>query len=134
MTPDAITGLRDRLFGSIFLVAIAVPSIALVVGGIVIMNIMLVSVTERTKEIGIRKAIGARRNDILKQFLIEAIMLSAIGGSIGVAIAWILGMVLTATFFPTHLSILAVILAVSVSGVGVISSILPPGRLPAGHD
>jgi putative ABC transport system permease protein len=126
MTPDAITGLRDRLFGSIFLVAIAVPSIALVVGGIVIMNIMLVSVTERTKEIGIRKAIGARRNDILKQFLIEAIMLSAIGGSIGVAIAWIFGMVLTAVFFPTHLSILAVILAVSVSGgVGVISGILP---------
>src|SRR5215204_1328641 len=74
ITPDLITGLRDRIFGPIFIVAIIVPSIALVVGGIVIMNIMLVSVTERTKEIGIRKALGARRSDILKQFLIEAIM------------------------------------------------------------
>src|SRR5919202_484062 len=79
-TPDAITNLRDSLFGTIFIVAIAVPGIALLVGGIVIMNIMLVSVTERTKEIGIRKALGARRNDVLKQFLVEAEVLSATGG------------------------------------------------------
>jgi len=126
MTPDAVTGLRDRIFGQIFIVAIAVPSIALVVGGIVIMNIMLVSVTERTKEIGIRKAIGARRVDILKQFLIEAIMLSAIGGAMGVALAWALGRILTAVFFPTNLSISAVLIAVTVSGgVGVLSGILP---------
>jgi putative ABC transport system permease protein len=73
VTPDAITGLRDRLFGTIFLVAIFVPGIALVVGAIVIMNIMLVSVTERTKEIGLRKSLGARKADILKQFLFEAL-------------------------------------------------------------
>ena len=73
VTPDAITGLRDRLFGTIFLVAIFVPGIALIVGAIVIMNIMLVSVTERTKEIGLRKSLGARKADILKQFLVEAI-------------------------------------------------------------
>jgi putative ABC transport system permease protein len=126
VTPDAITGLRDRIFGSVFIVAIAVPSIALIVGGIVIMNIMLVSVTERTKEIGIRKSLGARRGDILKQFLVEAVTLSAIGGATGVLIAWIIGVVLTAIFFPTKLSIAAVIVAVTVSGtIGVLAGIFP---------
>jgi putative ABC transport system permease protein len=126
VTPDAITGIRDRIFGTVSIVAIAVPSIALVVGGIVIMNIMLVSVTERTKEIGIRKSLGARRIDILKQFLVEAITLSGIGGTIGVTIAWIIGVVLTATFFPTKLSITAVIVAVAVSaGIGILSGIIP---------
>jgi len=125
-TPDAIMATRDRLLGPIFIVAIAVPAIALVVGGIVIMNIMLVSVTERTKEIGIRKSLGARRSDILKQFLIEAITLSAIGGVIGVLLAWIAGRIVTAVFFPTYLSVVAVIVAVTVSGlVGVLSGILP---------
>jgi len=126
MTPDAITGLRDRLFGTIFIVAIGVPGIALIVGGIVIMNIMLVSVTERTKEIGIRKSLGARRSDILRQFLIEAVVLASIGGAIGVFLAWIAGRVVTAVFFPTYLSILAVIVAVLFSGVvGVLAGILP---------
>ncbi len=126
VTPDAITGLRDRLFGTIFLVAIAVPSIALVVGAIVIMNIMLVSVTERTKEIGIRKSLGARQMDILKQFLVEAITLSAIGGAIGTIVAWVIGRVLTAVFFPTFLSIGAVIIAVGVSMVvGVMAGVFP---------
>jgi putative ABC transport system permease protein len=125
-TPDAIMGIRDRLLGPIFIAAVAVPGIALVVGGIVIMNIMLVSVTERTKEIGIRKSLGARRSDILRQFLIEAVTLSAIGGSVGVLIAWLAGRILTAVFFPTYLSITAVVVAVSVSGlVGVLSGILP---------
>jgi putative ABC transport system permease protein len=125
-TPDAIMGMRDRLLGPIFIAAVAVPGIALVVGGIVIMNIMLVSVTERTKEIGIRKSLGARRKDILGQFLIEAITLSAIGGAVGVLIAWAAGRLLTAVFFPTYLSITAVIVAVAVSGlVGVLSGVLP---------
>jgi putative ABC transport system permease protein len=126
ITPDAITGLRDRIFGSIFIVAIAVPAIALVVGGIVIMNIMLVSVTERTKEIGIRKALGARRTDILKQFLVEAVTLSAFGGATGVLLAWAVGRVLTAVFFPTFLSLVAIIIAVGVSGgIGVMAGIFP---------
>ena len=126
ITPDIITGLRDRIFGPIFIVAIAVPAIALLVGAIVIMNIMLVSVTERTKEIGIRKALGARKMDILKQFLMEAITLSSIGGLIGVTLGWLLGLLLTAVFFPTHLSIPAIIIAVGVSGaVGVVSGIFP---------
>lgn len=126
ITPDAITGLRDRLFGTIFFVAMAVPSIALFVGAIVIMNIMLVSVTERTKEIGIRKSLGARQMDILKQFLVEAVTLSAIGGAVGVTIAWIIGRVLTAVFFPTFLSIGAVVIAVGISmGVGVAAGVFP---------
>ena len=126
VTPDAITGLRDRLFGTIFIVAIAVPSIALLVGAIVIMNIMLVSVTERTKEIGIRKSLGARQMDILKQFLVEAVTLSAIGGAVGVSLAWLIGRVITAVFFPTFLSIGAVLIAVGVSmAVGVMAGVFP---------
>jgi putative ABC transport system permease protein len=125
-TPDAIMGLRDRVLGPIFVVAIAVPGIALVIGGIVIMNIMLVSVTERTKEIGIRKSLGARRNDILKQFLIEAITLSAIGGAIGVFLAWVAGRIVTAVFFPTYLSVFAAVGAVTFSGVvGVMAGLWP---------
>jgi len=126
VTPDAITGLRDRLFGTIFLVAIAVPGIALIVGAIVIMNIMLVSVTERTKEIGLRKSLGARRADILKQFLVEAITLATIGGAVGIFLAWVVGKIVTATFFPTYLSIMAVLGALAASGgVGVLSGIIP---------
>jgi putative ABC transport system permease protein len=126
MTPDIIMGVRDRVLGQISIVAIAVPAIALVVGGIVIMNIMLVSVTERTKEIGIRKAVGARRADVLKQFLVEAITLSAIGGAVGVFLAWVIGRIVTATFFPTYLSVTAIIVAISVSGgIGILSGIFP---------
>lgn len=126
VTPDAITGLRDRLFGTIFLVAIFVPGIALVVGAIVIMNIMLVSVTERTKEIGLRKSLGARKTDILKQFLFEAITLATIGGAVGIFLAWVVGKIVTATFFPTYLSIIAVLGALAASGgVGIISGIVP---------
>jgi putative ABC transport system permease protein len=126
VTPDAITGLRDRLFGTIFIVAIAVPGIALVVGAIVIMNIMLVAVTERTKEIGIRKSLGARQMDILKQFLVEAATLALIGGAVGVFLAWIIGFVVSAWIFPTYLSILAIAAALGVSGgAGVASGIFP---------
>ena len=126
VTPDAITGLRDRLFGTIFIVAIAVPGIALLVGAIVIMNIMLVAVTERTKEIGIRKSLGARQMDILKQFLVEAATLALIGGAIGIFLAWIIGFVVSAWIFPTYLSLLAIVFALAVSGgAGVASGIFP---------
>ncbi len=126
VTPDAITGFRDRLLGPTFIVAIAVPGIALVVGAIVIMNIMLVSVTERTKEIGIRKSLGARQVDILKQFLVEAVTLAAIGGSIGILMAWIIGRIMTVVFFPTYLSIAAVLITIFVSGgIGVLAGVFP---------
>jgi putative ABC transport system permease protein len=85
-TSDSFLSLWKDISGSFFLVTIAIASISLVVGGIVIMNIMLVSVTERTREIGIRKALGARREDILKQFLIESSTISFIGGAIGVVL------------------------------------------------
>ena len=83
-TSDSFLALWKDISGTFFVVTIGVASISLVVGGIVIMNIMLVSVTERTREIGLRKAIGARRGDILMQFLIEALTIAAIGGALGV--------------------------------------------------
>jgi len=126
VTPDAITGFRDRLLGPTYIVAVAVPGIALIVGAIVIMNIMLVSVTERTKEIGVRKSLGARKVDILKQFLVEAITLAAIGGAIGVFLAWVVGRIMTAVFFPTFLSIGAILFTIVVSGgIGVLSGVFP---------
>jgi putative ABC transport system permease protein len=130
MTPDAITGMRDRIFGPIFIVAIAVPAIALVVGGIVIMNIMLVSVTERTKEIGIRKSLGARRADILKQFLAESTALALTGGAMGVLIAYLLGVLVAAvTPVPTSLPLLAVAVALAVSGsIGMVAGVYPAWR------
>jgi putative ABC transport system permease protein len=86
MTAASIMSVYDNFVGGAWLVLIIISSISLLVGGIVIMNIMLVSVTERTREIGIRKAIGARRLDILWQFLVEAVTLSVLGGGIGVLI------------------------------------------------
>jgi len=126
VTPDAITGIRDRIFGTFFLIAMIVPGIALVVGAIVIMNIMLVSVTERTKEIGLRKSLGARRLDILKQFLTESITLATIGGAVGVFLAWIVGKIMTAIFMQTYLSIGAIVGAIAVSAAaGTFSGLFP---------
>ena len=88
LTAEGIDSLWRTLTQTIFSVALFVVGISLVVGGIVIMNIMLVSVVERTREIGVRKAVGARQRDIVQQFLIEAVLLSCLGGAIGVAIAF----------------------------------------------
>ncbi|HTG94515.1 MAG TPA: ABC transporter permease [Pyrinomonadaceae bacterium] len=130
ITPKAINELRDKIFGTIQVAAIGVTSISLVVGGIVIMNIMLVSVSERTKEIGIRKSIGARRSDIVKQFLAESTMLSLFGGAIGITIAYLLAkLVAVLTPVPTSLPLLAVTFALLVSAsVGLISGVYPAWR------
>ncbi|MGZ9219598.1 MAG: ABC transporter permease [Candidatus Binatia bacterium] len=130
ITPSAINELRDKIFGTIQVAAIGVTSISLVVGGIVIMNIMLVSVTERTKEIGLRKSIGARRSDILKQFLAESTMLSLFGGAIGISIAYAVAkLVAVLTPVPTVLPWLAVTVALLVSGsVGLVSGVYPAWR------
>jgi putative ABC transport system permease protein len=130
ITPTAINNLRDKIFGTVQTVAIGVTSIALIVGGIVIMNIMLVSVTERTKEIGIRKSLGARRQDIIKQFLAESVTLAFVGGAMGVAIAYGLSkLVSTLTPIPTSLPLLAVGVALLVSSsVGLIAGVYPAWR------
>ncbi|HJU92011.1 MAG TPA: ABC transporter permease [Pyrinomonadaceae bacterium] len=130
ITPKAINELRDKIFGTIQIAAIGVTSISLVVGGIVIMNIMLVSVSERTKEIGIRKSIGARRSDIVKQFLAESTMLSLCGGAIGITIAYLLAkLVAVLTPVPTALPLMAVSFALAVSAtVGLISGVYPAWR------
>lgn len=126
VTPDAISGLRDSLFGTISIVILVVPAIALVVGAIVIMNIMLVAVTERTKEIGIRKSLGARQSDILRQFLFESGMLSAIGGMIGLILALILGYIITAVAFPTRIPWWSAVIAIGVSAVvGIMAGLFP---------
>ena len=126
LTPDAIAGLRDSVLGPAFLVAQVVPGIALLVGAIVIMNIMLVAVTERTREIGIRKSLGARQSDILQQFLFEAGTLSAIGGIIGLIIAKLIGIVVSQMFIPTVIPWYAAVIAIGVSAfVGILAGLYP---------
>lgn len=129
-TQDVFLNLYGSATSNIYIVTIGVAAISLVVGGIVVMNIMLVSVTERTKEIGIRKAIGARRKDILTQFLIEALTVTAIGGAIGVGAGFGLAYVISALIgFPLLVSVASAVLGVGVSSVvGIISGLWPAWR------
>ena len=125
-TPDAISGLKDSVFGAIGAVILSVPTIALLVGAIVIMNIMLVSVTERTKEIGLRKSVGARQGDILRQFLFEAGTLSAIGGMVGLFLAYLIGFIVTMYVIETRISLLSGFFAIAVSGgIGILAGLYP---------
>ena len=112
------------------MVVVPVTLISLVVGGIVIMNIMLVSVTERTREIGIRKALGARRFTVLLQILVEAVMLAFLGGALGIGIGAILTVILGKVFELTlHITVTYVALAIVVSTtVGVVSGWYPASR------
>jgi len=129
-TQDVFLNLYGAATSNIYIVTIGVAAISLVVGGIVVMNIMLVSVTERTKEIGIRKAIGARRKDILTQFLIEAVVVTALGGAIGVGTGFGLAYVISALIgFPLLVSVASAVLGVGVSSiVGIISGLWPAWR------
>jgi putative ABC transport system permease protein len=124
---ESLTQLWNDIFGNIAIMAIGLVSVFMVVGGIVIMNIMLASVTERTREIGIRKSLGAHRRDILMQFLVEASVLSTIGGLIGVLIALLIAAVVSSTTdVPMRTPLGAVILAVGVStAVGLFFGIYP---------
>jgi len=127
MTQDTLVDLYNQLTGAAYLVMIVISSIGLLVGGIGVMNIMLVSVKERTREIGIRKAIGARSGDILKQFLIEAMFLTGSGGLIGVFIGFgIALLVRAATPLPAAVSPWSVILGLAVSmSIGLFFGIFP---------
>ena len=125
----------SSILGAVTKVVGAVVGIALLVGGIGIMNIMLVTVKERTREIGVRKAVGARRVDVLVQFLIEAITLSAIGGAMGILLGWGLG-VLGAKAIPgfpaAHVPLWAILLGFFfASGVGVFFGIYPAAKAAA---
>jgi putative ABC transport system permease protein len=109
---------------------IAISSIALIVGGIVIMNIMFVSVSERTKEIGIRMAVGARRRDILFQFLIESSVISAVGGIIGILLGFSVAKIVSATTsMPSSVEPASVALAIVMSwSLGLFFGIYPANR------
>jgi putative ABC transport system permease protein len=108
----------------------AIAGISLVVGGIGIMNMMLTTVTERTREIGLRKAIGAKRKDISFQFLVEAVMLTSIGGLIGVFLGWVISFGITYFWsIQTKISLFTVLLAVGVSTIiGIIFGYYPARR------
>jgi putative ABC transport system permease protein len=129
-TQDVFLSLYGSATSNIKYVTLGVAGISLIVGGIVVMNIMLVSVTERTKEIGIRKAIGARRKDILTQFLIEAVTVTAVGGVIGVITGFGLAYVISALIgFPLLVSVQSAVAGVGVSALaGILSGVWPAWR------
>jgi putative ABC transport system permease protein len=136
-----ILNATGQITGTLTVLLGAIAAISLVVGGIGIMNIMLVTVTERTREIGIRKAIGARRRDILLQFLIESIVLSGLGGLLGIAIGWLIAAQITSikigtlTSLPQPVvSIPSVLVAFGVSvGIGLFFGIYPANRAAGLH-
>jgi putative ABC transport system permease protein len=127
---DSIMALWKSLTGNLFAVAVALTAVFLVVGGIVIMNIMLASVTERTREIGIRRSLGARKNHILLQFMTESAVLASVGGLIGIILAYgVVALGRSVTSIPMETPMSAVILSLGVStGVGLFFGIYPAMR------
>ena len=124
-TPDMITESFRQITGGIGWLMLIISSVGLLIGGIGVMNIMLVSVTERTREIGVRKAIGARRRDILWQFLIEAMTLTGAGGLLGIVIGWALTFLVN-MILPVYIPILAPVVGFGVSvGIGMIFGLWP---------
>ena len=124
-TTEALISTFHSITGGIAIAMVAISSVGLMVGGIGVMNIMLVSVTERTREIGVRKAIGARRKDILWQFLIEAMTLTGFGGFVGLAIGWLLSLVVK-LIMPSYVPLWAPVAGFVASvGIGMIFGLWP---------
>jgi putative ABC transport system permease protein len=124
---DSLMDIYNQLTGATFLVLTAVSAVALMIGGIGVMNIMLVSVTERTKEIGVRKAVGATRFNILSQFLIEAVVLTAIGGLLGLLVGEVISLIVNKySPLPAFVPWWAIAVGIGVSaGVGIIFGLWP---------
>jgi putative ABC transport system permease protein len=129
-TADSALEFWNKIKGYLVLAGVALPAIGLVVGAIVIMNIMLVAVAERTREIGIRKALGAKRRDILLQFLIEASTLGTLGSAIGVALGIGLAQLIAAVSpLPASVAPWSIVVGVALgAGVGIISGVYPASR------
>ncbi len=127
LASDSLMGLWKNLTGTLASGMVGLVSIFLVIGGVVIMNVMLASVTERTREIGIRKSLGAKKRDILLQFMVESTVMAMVGGAIGVLVAWIIAVVVrSATPVPMAVPITAVILAIGISSaVGMFFGVYP---------
>ena len=126
---ETLMGAFNNVMGVVLLVGLLVTSISLFVGGVGVMNIMFVSVTERTREIGIRKAIGAKRRSILFQFLFEACAICLMGGVIGIVLAWLLTAVINAVLMPASVNLPILITAVLVSVfVGTLAGFVPAWR------
>jgi putative ABC transport system permease protein len=126
-TNQSFLSIWASLSSSFFMVAVALASISLIVGGVVIMNIMLVSVTERTREIGIRKALGARSADVMQQFLIESSTLALVGGAIGVVLGIAVAKTVTILIgMPSEVKTWTVLAGLLMAGsVGVFFGVYP---------
>ena len=129
-TQDAILKIWDRISSGVFLVLVVISSIALMVGGIGVMAIMMISVTERTREIGVRKALGARRFEVLFQFLAEAVVVTSIGGLLGIVCGSGVALVIHyATGFPVSLPWWSFAIGIGFSaGVGIFFGMVPAIR------